>query len=236
MELRGNLVSQVDHLNVATNAQLDGTLLVDVLGGFAPAMGSTFDVLAAATVSGTFIDIDDTGMPFHLRLDAIYTPTLVRLIARPSGDFNADGQYGCADIDSLVAQIVSGAHVASFDLNGDALVNVADQTLWLALAGEQNLTSEAPYLAGDANLDGVVDGSDFGIWNSNKFTAQTGWCRGNFNTDGFVDGSDFGIWNSNKFRSALGRPAAVPEPTGLSMTGLLLLLIWRRRDTSVHST
>ena len=32
-----------------------------------------------------------------------------------------------------------------------------------------NLPSGNPYLLGDANLDGTVDGQDFLIWNSNKF-------------------------------------------------------------------
>ena len=62
----------------------------------------------------------------------------------------------------------------------------------------------SPYLRGDANLDGVVDGSDFGLWNSHKFTSTLLWDQGNFNGDDAVDGSDFGIWNSNKFTSSDG--------------------------------
>jgi hypothetical protein len=52
---------------------------------------------------------------------------------------------------------------------------------------------------GDFNLDGNTDGTDFGIWNSNKFTANNRWDRGDANFDGVVDGTDFGIWNSYKF-------------------------------------
>jgi hypothetical protein len=93
-------------------------------------------------------------------------------------------------------------------------------------------------LAGDANGDGYVDGSDFNIWNSNKFQAGTDWTTGDFNGDGVTDGSDFSIWNSNKFTQiALGRTAggltlqAVPEPTGsiLCCVGLLLMAAGRRR-------
>jgi hypothetical protein len=92
------------------------------------------------------------------------------------------------------------------------LVNTVDLTEWLAVAGNVNLPSGNPYRPGDANLDGVVDGSDFGIWNSNKFTSVAAWCSGDFSADGVVDGSDFGIWNSNKFTSSDAlRP--VPEPT-----------------------
>ncbi len=62
------------------------------------------------------------------------------------------------------------------------------------------------YLPGDANLDGFVDGSDFNIWNANKFQATGGWSRGDFNVDRVIDGSDFNIWNSYKFQSADLRP------------------------------
>jgi hypothetical protein len=81
-------------------------------------------------------------------------------------------------------------------------VNLDDRDQWLVLAGAANLPSGNPYLLGDANLDGVVDGSDFGIWNSSKFTLVAQWCSGDFSADGVVDGSDFGIWNANKFTSS----------------------------------
>jgi hypothetical protein len=66
-------------------------------------------------------------------------------------------------------------------------------------------------LPGDANGDLVVDGSDFGIWNANKFLSGTNWTTGDFNGDGVTDGSDFGIWNAFKFTSA-DRSSLVPEP------------------------
>ena len=72
-------------------------------------------------------------------------------------------------------------------------------------SGCANLPSGNPYLLGDANLDGIVDGQDFLVWNSNKFATTSAWTRGDFNVDGFVDGQDFLIWNSNKFQNAGGR-------------------------------
>ncbi len=90
---------------------------------------------------------------------------------------------------ALVAQIVSGVDLPTFDLNGDAQVEANDLNLWLARAGAANLPSGNAYLRGDANLDGVVDGSDFIVWNSYKFTSVAAWCSGDFNADGVVDGS-----------------------------------------------
>ena len=76
-----------------------------------------------------------------------------------------------------------------------------DLTQWLSDAASANGLG-SPYRGGDYNLDGVVDGSDFNIWNSHKFTNTNRWCSGDGNADGVVDGSDFNLWNSNKFTSS----------------------------------
>jgi hypothetical protein len=148
------------------------------------------------------------------------------------GDFDNNGSYGCTDVNSLTAAIASGANNASFDLTGDGLVNNQDLAAWLVEGGIAQLPVQRPYLIGDANLDGNVDGSDFGIWNSNKFTSNTEYCRGNFNADSVIDGSDFGIWNSNKFRSS-DSGTLVPEPSSLlgiaSVLGGWLTSRFRRR-------
>ena len=118
------------------------------------------------------------------------------------GDFDDNGVYSCVDIDALVAEIFAGTNNPSYDLNSDLLVNLDDLATWLGVAGVANLPSHNPYLFGDANLDGFVDGQDFIVWNGNKFTNHPAWCSGDFNADGFVDGQDFVIWNGNKFQSS----------------------------------
>ena len=126
----------------------------------------------------------------------------------PDGDFNNDGLWNCLDIDALVDEIVAGTNDPQFDMNGDGLVNLLDVTEanvgWLAVGGAQNpgATGGNPFLPGDANLDGVVDGQDFIVWNGNKFTSISGWCLGDFNADGVVDGQDFIVWNQNKFTAS----------------------------------
>ena len=124
------------------------------------------------------------------------------------GDFNVDGALDYQDIDLLVVDIAAGNDTPFYDLTGDGMVDLDDRDAWLALAGAANLPSENPYLVGDANLDGNVDGSDFNLWNSFKFTTTAAWSVGDFNADGVVDGSDFNLWNSNKFQAA----NALPRP------------------------
>ena len=117
----------------------------------------------------------------------------------------------------MVAEIASGGADLSFDMTGDGLVNAGDLDEWLDVAGTFNVG--APYIGGDANLDGLVDGADFLIWNANKFTNTPAWCQGDFTADGFIDGADFLVWNANKFTES-DLAATVPEPA----SHLLLLL------------
>ncbi len=142
-----------------------------------------------------------------------------------TGDFNGDMLWNCSDIDALTNAVATMSTDLAFDMNGDGQITFADVndpvSGWLTVGGANNTnTGGNPYLAGDANLDGFVDTSDFNIWNSNKFNSSTAWCAGNFNGDLVVDTSDFNVWNSNKFRSS--SPAAVPEPS----VCLSLLLAW----------
>ncbi len=155
-----------------------------------------------------------------------------------STDFNADGLTNVQDLDLLLATgpIADGVSTIVgvtelFDLNGDGLIDPSDVDEWLAQAANTNGLASS-YLYGDANLDGVVDSSDFNLWNGNKFTGALAWGGGDFNFDGVVDSSDFNVWNSNKFQSSGG--TLVPESTGsiLAFLALAMLLGCGRRRVS----
>ena len=140
-----------------------------------------------------------------------YGVSVMRALARTSmpGDFDGDQDFDCGDVDALVAQIASGLYDARYDRTGDGLLDDADLTQWLTDAATHNLLPGQSYRPGDANLDGNVDGSDFGLWNMHKFSATAAWCQGDFNADGTTDGSDFNLWNGQKFT---GSASVVPEP------------------------
>ena len=91
-------------------------------------------------------------------------------------------------------------------------------------------------IAGDANGDGKVDGSDVtilaGNWQkgvSDGLTAS--WAEGDFNGDGKVDGSDVTILAGNWQYGVNAAAAAVPEPSTLVLLlGVLFTLgVLRRR-------
>ena len=213
---------------------IDGQLLVTSLGNNNPSdpiygnnlfPGAVFkhDPITGAVQGGG---------PF-LSVSGGFQPTAILLRRRfISGDFNGDGMYNCTDVDALVVEVAAQSNSHAFDLTDDGLVNGDDLAAWLAEAGAANLASGRPYLPGDANLDGSVDGSDFGTWNMNKFTIDPSWCSGDFSADGSIDGSDFSIWNTHKFTSS-NAAATVPEPTAAArlVAALSLLGAWylRRR-------
>ena len=104
--------------------------------------------------------------------------------------------------------------------------------------------------AGDLNMDGLVDGADYGVIdNSVQFPGTDGYANGDFNYDGVIDGADYGIIDntiqlqgapfpgvvfgaaSASGGASLSGVAAVPEPSacGAAILGVAALLGRRRR-------
>lgn len=234
VELGGTDLGQFDQLALEGNLDLRGRLDLVALGGYAPRPGDEYLIVdLRGTRTGEFQGLAEGAVVEQMglrRLTISYRAgdgDDIGLSTTSVADFDHDDALGCRDVDALVAEIAGGGNDLQFDLDGDGEVSRGDLIRWLEEAGNVNLPSGNSYLLGDANLDGVVDGSDFGIWNSNKFTSTPAWCKGDFNADGAVDGSDFGIWNAQKFTSADHANRVVPEPG--SITALLIGFAVSRR-------
>jgi hypothetical protein len=229
----GTSYDQLNSTGPITIDPLNTRLEASIINGFVPDPGDQFTVITTtASLTGTFSAVSLPALIPHFELTwkpVQYTAgsvILEVLSVTPfvaDADFNNDGLYNCVDVDALVVDIAAGTNGPLYDLTGDGFVNQADLNDWLAEAGDVNLPSHNPYLPGDATLDGVVDGSDFGIWNSHKFTSVAAWCSGDFNADGVVDGSDFGTWNSHKFTSSEASSAVVPEPRAMAIALILTI-------------
>ncbi len=209
--------SLFDRFVVIGDATLNGLYRVAV-NGFLPSLGDSFDVLDFASASGApLFDLPTLGVGLAWDTSSFLSSGVLSIAASNLNcDFNGDSSCNGADIDLLVMEIAGGGSNLLYDINGDALIDINDVNTWLSDAGTQNIG--AGYLGADANLDGVVDGQDFVVWNSNKFSNTGKWSMADFDASGVTDGVDFIKWNTLKFMSSdalLGSatsPASVPEP------------------------
>ena len=119
-----------------------------------------------------------------------------------------------------------GTPPANGKSSGDSFVPYYIDQLNAHMAGEQ-LQTLAP-LAGDANVDGIVDQADYTVWYNRYGSTGATWSDGDFNSDGGVDQADYTVWYNNYGRSGT---AAAPEPTTIclmAMGGMATLRARRR--------
>jgi autotransporter-associated beta strand protein len=152
---------------------------------------------------------------------------IASVVALLTTGFNGGAWNGAGGIISTAAQSSSGYALGYADF--------ADPGNPAGLASGQ---IEIKYtLAGDLNLDGAVNGVDFGILAANFNKSVSRWDQGDFNYDGAVNGIDFGGLAANfnmgasggsalsdpalvAFAQANGLMADVPEPTILGALAL----------------
>ena len=141
------------------------------------------------------------------KLSILYTPTPTPSM---SGDFNLDDVIDGADIDMLIAAIAAGSTDPAFNVDDVGGVDRQDVDFLV----RDILSTEY----GDANLDGSVDATDFGIWESHKFQSNTGWASADFNGDEITDVSDFNLWNQHGFENGPAVAASAPRTPRAPLT------------------
>lgn len=150
-------------------------------------------------------------------------------IAR-GGDYNNDGVVNVEDIDlQSVAMKDPNPNLATFDENGDGLVNSADREIWVS--------QHAKTWMGDADFDGEFKSNDFvTVFLAGKYETNemAGWAEGDWDGDMAFGSSDFVVAFLDGGYEVGPRTAtaAVPEPSGLlliMMAGLGIFGARRRR-------
>jgi hypothetical protein len=128
----------------------------------------------------------------------------------------------------------------------------ADTALWSGQTVDANDVLIAYTYAGDLNMDGLIDGADYGVIdNSVQFPGTTGYHNGDFNYDGVIDGADYGIIDNaiqlqgnplippTQFGSAVisaSGVSAVPEPAATSLVAFASVALLARRRRSRNSS
>ena len=183
----------IDEPNFTPHVREDGVLYDDLAPWPASADGSGLSLQRRALIfAGDVATSWSSAAP---------TPGTVAAPANVTGDFTGDGIVDALDIDVL-ADATSSGITAFLDLDGNGTADFADVSFLVT-----NILGTLP---GDANLDGVVDGSDFNRWNDNKFpSCAKSWADGDFNGDATVDGADFNMWVAHRFSPAQAANAQV---------------------------
>ena len=200
----------------------------DSLGVVASTSASPGNYLLATYAGNLSGVIDSVATGYRLDYDTPGQIILSVLGDVLRGDFNGDSIVDVADIDLLTPAIASGSNDQMFDLNGDAVLNAADLTVFLS----DNVITAGNRVPGDVDLNGEVVFADF-LQLSGNFGQPGVWSDGDFDADGQVAFSDF-LALSQNFGST-GAANSVPEP-GYGSGVFCLAILGLRRAGSRRRT
>jgi|GEM_PF-1760399 len=236
-----------DGLN-AGGVDLDNDFNIDAGTDQGDIRRSTRNVFDAPSLWGGYmVDLmvgGDTGSNFMYGVsDPLSAGYIQTLASDDSTQAIAADSWGTSTIEYIPG--VSGDFSA---MNGEGLViRLAAKEI----DGQHQNTTEVAFddvqlikiMAGDANEDDKVNGSDLALLAANFGQSGKAWGTGDFNGDGSVNGIDLALLAGNfgfdaasleasigiSIEEAQQMLAAVPEPTSLALLGLGGLLIARRR-------
>jgi hypothetical protein len=204
-------------------------------------------LVTAAAGAGKFLRANQLNVSAGGRIDLADNDIMVNYpVAGPSPLGTYDSVAGYSGMTRLIADAYN---FGSWDGVGNGItssvaattgglttIGIGDASALLGLAGGETSSWNAQVVdgssvlamytyAGDANLDGVIDGGDYGAIDNNvQVSGASGYSNGDFNYDGVIDGGDYGLIDNNI--QAQGAPlggssvasmpssvTAVPEPT-----------------------
>ena len=138
VDLNGTALNQFDRCTLTGAAQVDGTLDIDLGGGYVPVAGDTFNILSATGgVTGSFAALlQPVGMPAGLVFEAAYLPTFAQLVVVESlaGDYNDDGIVNAADYTAWRNNVGTPAGTLPNDVDG-GVIGDAQYATWKANFG-----------------------------------------------------------------------------------------------------
>ncbi|MBC7785403.1 MAG: autotransporter-associated beta strand repeat-containing protein [Burkholderiales bacterium] len=226
----GKLVTNIAIKNrAALSVSNDATLEVPINGGATgvTAVGS-ITMPTTATGFGGKVQLHDNDLVVDYGTGASSYENVLAMVKSglPLLGFSGDGTGITSD--EVIAQGAGGV-----GLNGTMLGVIDGATTGgqvTNLSGHDIVNPFTSVLVkytwrGDANLDGVVNGSDYALADTGFSGGGTGWFYGDVNYDGVINGSDYALIDTG-FSSQTG---PLPEPAMLSLLGLGAMGMLRRR-------
>jgi hypothetical protein len=139
MELGGTGDGQYDKLAVGGNLSAQGSLTVQLINGFTPAAGNSFDLLDwGGTRSGTLaLNLPSLSPGLAWNTSSFVSTGVLSVASTGDADFDNDGDVDGADFNTWQRGlgISSGATNGQGDANGDGAVNGTDLTIWKGTYG-----------------------------------------------------------------------------------------------------
>ncbi len=209
-----NLNGQVMEVNIAIpeTATIGSVFELDLIEG-----------LSAISNAGSILPL---GTPFG--------DGTLRIGSVPAIDCDFDGDLACTvgDIDLLTAEIAAGGNNLTYDINSDGIISIADRDDWLSKAATEN-GKGAPYLLGDANLDGSIDALDLNELGQRWRQPDDQWSHGDFSADGVIDATDLNDMGQNwREMIPMSAAASAPEPSALSL--FVIAALFAPRMIRIH--
>ncbi len=150
--------AQYDSLTIAGSASLSGALDVELINGFVPSAGQSFNILTAAGgIDGTFDAINLPALAGGLYFDLAYTPTAINLsVAGILGDYNKSGTIDAADYVLWRKTITQSGPALAADGNNNGTIDPADFTIWRTNFGTPNGSASSLGATGSASANAAI--------------------------------------------------------------------------------
>ena len=205
-------------------------------------LSSTISTTATLAIDGDFHQTASGVLKLSLyTTDGVDASDLLEVSGTAVLDGTLDVDHADSDDIGLGSQFTV---LTAADISGTfaitLLPELASGLAWHVDTGATAVTLEAvrATIAGDYNVDGVVDAADYTVWRDLNGSTVVAGALADGNGDGQVTQADYEVWRANFGRSVAqleSSNATVPEPTTVLGAGMLSIAWLITRQVSSYA-